>query len=119
MNFIARLRHSPIVQAATSVADKRAAAEALVGLAAQPPRWRDGGGVQLPQQPRNLGDDANGVTNTGVDDIDLWVGGLAEKPFVFGGMLGSTFNYVFETRWRTCRTPTGSTTCPARPASTC
>ena len=38
----------------------------------------------------------NGVTNTGVDRIDLWVGGLAEKQIVFGGLLGPTFNYVFE-----------------------
>ena len=38
------------------------------------------------------------MTTTGVDDIDLWVGGLAEKQMVFGGMLGSTFNYVFETQ---------------------
>ena len=38
----------------------------------------------------------NGVTTTGVDDIDLWIGGLAEKNMPFGGMLGSTFNFVFE-----------------------
>ena len=42
--------------------------------------------------------DADGVTTTGVDDIDLWVGGLAEKQMVFGGLLGPTFNYVFETQ---------------------
>ena len=37
-----------------------------------------------------------GKTITGVDDIDLWVGGLAERTNLFGGLLGSTFNYVFE-----------------------
>ena len=37
-----------------------------------------------------------GVTTTGVDDIDFWIGGLAEKTMPFGGMLGSTFNFVFE-----------------------
>ena len=28
--------------------------------------------------------------------MDFWVGGLAEKQAVFGGLLGSTFNYIFE-----------------------
>lgn len=32
----------------------------------------------------------------GLDDIDLWIGGLAEKKMPFGGMLGSTFAFVFE-----------------------
>jgi len=40
----------------------------------------------------------NGRTVTGVDDIDFWIGGLAEKIMPFGGMLGSTFNFVFETQ---------------------
>ncbi|WP_426978011.1 peroxidase family protein [Pseudarthrobacter sp. O4] len=35
-------------------------------------------------------------STTGLDDIDLWVGGLAERTNLFGGLLGSTFNYVFE-----------------------
>ena len=39
---------------------------------------------------------ANGVTKTGVDAIDFWIGGLAEKQTPFGGLLGSTFNFVFE-----------------------
>ena len=32
----------------------------------------------------------------GLDNVDLWIGGLAEKVMPFGGMLGSTFNFVFE-----------------------
>ena len=32
----------------------------------------------------------------GLDTVDLWVGGLAEKKMPFGGMLGSTFAFVFE-----------------------
>ncbi len=39
---------------------------------------------------------ADGTTVTGVDDIDLWMGGLAERTAPFGGMLGTTFNYIFE-----------------------
>ncbi len=39
---------------------------------------------------------AGGVSTTGLEDVDFWVGGLAEALDPFGGMLGSTFNYVFE-----------------------
>jgi Ca2+-binding RTX toxin-like protein len=35
---------------------------------------------------------------TGVERIDLWIGGLAEKIAPFGSMLGTTFNYIFETQ---------------------
>ena len=35
---------------------------------------------------------------TGLDTIDLWIGGLAEKQALFGGLLGTTFNYIFETQ---------------------
>jgi hypothetical protein len=28
--------------------------------------------------------------------VDFWIGGLAEAKMEFGGMLGSTFNFVFE-----------------------
>jgi hypothetical protein len=35
---------------------------------------------------------------TGVDNIDLWVGGLAEMTSLNGGLLGTTFNYVFESQ---------------------
>ena len=33
---------------------------------------------------------------TGLNLVDLWIGGLAESIEPFGGMLGSTFNFVFE-----------------------
>ncbi|MFZ6048589.1 peroxidase family protein [Pseudomonas sp. CR3202] len=33
---------------------------------------------------------------TGLNLVDFWIGGLAEEKMPFGGMLGSTFNFVFE-----------------------
>ena len=35
---------------------------------------------------------------TGLDNVDLWIGGLAEKQNLFGGLLGSTFEFIFETQ---------------------
>jgi Ca2+-binding RTX toxin-like protein len=35
---------------------------------------------------------------TGLNMVDFWIGGLAERKNEFGGMLGSTFNFVFETQ---------------------
>ena len=35
---------------------------------------------------------------TGINDVDLWSGGLAEKQTPFGGLLGTTFNHVFQTQ---------------------
>jgi Ca2+-binding RTX toxin-like protein len=32
----------------------------------------------------------------GLNNVDLWIGGLAEKKMPFGGMLGTTFSFVFE-----------------------
>lgn len=40
--------------------------------------------------------DAAGEATTGLEDVEFWIGGLAEKVNAFGGMLGSTFNYVFQ-----------------------
>ncbi|MGA8048102.1 MAG: cell wall-binding repeat-containing protein, partial [Dermatophilaceae bacterium] len=39
---------------------------------------------------------AGGTTTTGLEDVDFWTGGLAERVNPFGGMLGSSFNFVFE-----------------------
>ncbi|KQW80824.1 peroxidase family protein [Brevundimonas sp. Root1279] len=32
----------------------------------------------------------------GLNTVDFWIGGLAEKKMAFGGMLGSSFSFVFE-----------------------
>ena len=90
VNFIAAYGKHPLILAASSIADKRNAAKLIVN-----------GDASVPDSEEflfSMGAWANngGVSKTGVDDIDLWVGGLAEKTNLFGGLLGSTFNYVFE-----------------------
>ncbi len=35
---------------------------------------------------------------TGLDRVDLWIGGLAEKQNLFGGLLGSTFDFIFRSQ---------------------
>src|SRR5215475_745538 len=92
VNFIAAYgTHSTITSEAT-LAGKRAAAMDIVfgGDGAPADRldflFSTGAYASLP----------NGVTTTGVDDIDFWIGGLAEEQMPFGGFLGSTFNFVFE-----------------------
>jgi Ca2+-binding RTX toxin-like protein len=89
VNFVAAYGTHPTVTGATTIADKRAAAAALVAQ-----NTADASDFMF-----SLGawaSDLTGRTITGLDDVDLWVGGLAEKPSAFGGLLGSTNNYVFE-----------------------
>src|SRR5690606_2541303 len=38
----------------------------------------------------------DGNTVTGLENVDFWTGGLAERVNPFGGLLGSSFNFVFE-----------------------
>jgi hypothetical protein len=38
----------------------------------------------------------------GLNDIDLWIGGLAEKNTQAGTMLGNTFDYVFKKQMEKC-----------------
>jgi Ca2+-binding RTX toxin-like protein len=45
----------------------------------------------------NATDDASAAVQ-GLNAIDLWVGGLSESPEITGGMLGTTFDFVFATQ---------------------
>jgi Ca2+-binding RTX toxin-like protein len=108
VNFIAAFGTHGTITGATTLADKRAAALALVfGGAGSPADRLDflnstGAWANVTRAGKDgqLGtaDDLTGVTITGLDDVDFWVGGLAEEKMPFGGMLGSTFNFVFETQ---------------------
>ncbi len=100
VNFIAAYgTHSFITthddgSGAGSVSSRREAADIIVNQTLHPSRpadaddflWSTGAWASLP----------SGITTTGLDDVDLWIGGLAEKVEQFGGLLGSTHNYVFE-----------------------
>ena len=92
-NFVAAYGKHPTIVDATTTADKRAAATLIVEGGADAPADRL-------DYLNSEGDWANveGKTVTGLDDVDFWVGGLAEKQMPFGGLLGSTFNFVFETQ---------------------
>ncbi|PMZ70953.1 peroxidase family protein, partial [Pseudomonas sp. FW305-70] len=108
INFIAAYGTHDTITAATTLEGKRAAAMLLVfgdGGVTEPVdrldflnSTGDYANVTLAGTDGVLGtaDDLRGVTVTGVDAIDLWIGGLAEQKTPFGGMLGSTFNFVFE-----------------------
>ncbi|MFK0269172.1 peroxidase family protein, partial [Pseudomonas asiatica] len=106
INFIAAYGTHSTITEATTLLEKRAAAMALVfggdGAPADRLDFLNSTGayanVNLPGRDGVLGtaDDLRAVTVTGVDAIDLWIGGLAEAKTPFGGMLGSTFNFVFE-----------------------
>jgi len=81
VNFVAAYGNHPTITAATTVAAKRAAAQALVTA----------NSAFLQTQASAADPTAGGLNN-----VDFWIGGMAEKPNVFGGLLGSTFNFVFE-----------------------
>jgi Ca2+-binding RTX toxin-like protein len=76
-NFVAAYGTDPRITGATTVAAKRLAAQAIVLNPADPFLFQSA--------------DLSGLNN-----VDFWIGGMAEKPAVFGGLLGSTFNFVFE-----------------------
>ncbi|MDT4916188.1 MAG: hypothetical protein QOH89_888, partial [Pseudonocardiales bacterium] len=69
----------------TTIAAKRAAARAIVDPQVGDVPPADAGDFMFSNGPV-WGSDANGVTNTGLDQVDLWVGGLAETTNLFGGL---------------------------------
>ena len=90
VNFIAAYGTHPSILAATTNDERRAAAQDIVDLVPTDAQdFLDGVGSWA---------NVDGKSITGLEDVDLWIGGLAEAPPLFGGMLGSTFNYVFETQ---------------------
>ncbi len=114
INFVAAYGTHPTITSATTLADKRAAAKAIVDPTSAPAT--DPADIPVDaaafmfstnsnildacaDPAANCSDwssNANGVTSTGLDAVDLWVGGLAEATNNFGGLLGTTFNYVFQ-----------------------
>lgn len=77
VNFIAAYGIHPTINGDMTVAERRAAA----ALLREDTAFMTGDPVA-----------------TGLNDVDFWTGGLAEDGMVFGGLLGNTFNYVFETQ---------------------
>jgi Ca2+-binding RTX toxin-like protein len=115
VNFVAAYGTHPTIASQTTLAGRRSAADQIVNGTILPgPDGQlvdDPGTVDVDESADNInppadsgdfvfGDGAwanvDGKTVTGLDRVDLWVGGLAENTNLFGGLLGSTFNYVFE-----------------------
>ena len=107
VNFIAAYGKHSTITSATTLEGKRDAAMLLVygnmdingdGISEVAPADRlqflasSGAWANTGTLPK----DADGVSTTGLGDVDFWIGGLAEKQLIFGGLLGSTFGYVFE-----------------------
>ncbi|MGO4174513.1 peroxidase family protein [Bosea sp. TAF32] len=88
VNFIAAYgTHSTIVAATTTDAKRDAAMKLVFGGTGAPADRLDFLNAKGAYAGGSLG---------GLNDVDLWVGGLAEKKMAFGGMLGSTFSFIFE-----------------------
>jgi Ca2+-binding RTX toxin-like protein len=101
-NFIAAYGTHPSISEATTLKAKRQAAELLVG---GPETYPAEHATPAPADSAAFingtgawANAADGKTRTGLEDVDFWVGGLAEKQQPFGGLLGNTFSYVFETQ---------------------
>lgn len=97
VNFVAAYGQHPSITGVSALAEKRAAAQLIV----DPPIDAPSGSVPEDAEAfmgstGGWANDGSGNSTTGLDKVDLWLGGLAERTNLFGGLLGSTFNYVFE-----------------------
>lgn len=92
INFIAAYgTHTLITSQATLEGKRDAALTIISGVSV--------GGLGVPADATDFLNATGayaGGTLGGLNDVDLWIGGLAEAIMPFGGMLGSTFNFVFE-----------------------
>ncbi|MGG7645384.1 peroxidase family protein [Rhodovulum sp. YNF3179] len=87
INFIAAYgTHETIVNATTVVEKRDAATDLVLG----------GDGAPADRLDFVNGTGAWAGTETGINDVEFWIGGLAEEIMPFGGMLGSTFGFVFQ-----------------------
>ena len=107
INFVAAYGTHASIVGATTLEEKRAAALQLVVDGLNEANI----GTDAFNFMHSLGAYANNIDNalavhatwstgsiTGLDNVDLWIGGLAEKQTLFGGLLGSTFQFIFETQ---------------------
>ena len=98
INFVAAYGQHPSITSATTLKAKRDAARAIVDPLPTDVQPADAADFMFSRFGTPWANAADGSTTTGLDDVDLWVGGLAEVTNLFGGLLGSTFNYVFQTQ---------------------
>src|SRR4029079_14397624 len=94
VNFVAAYGTHPTITSETTLAGKRAAARAIVAPVAGDVTPTDANDFMF--STGAWANNANGVTRTGLDDVDMWIGGLAELTNINGSLLGSTNNYVFQ-----------------------
>lgn len=95
INFIAAYgTHTSVTSATTVEAKRDAAMELIFGVDV------NGDGIVPAAADREAFLNATGAyaggSLGGLNNVDLWVGGLAEKKMAFGGMLGSTFSFIFQ-----------------------
>ncbi len=99
INFIAAYGTHVLITGQTTLEGKRDAALTIItgnsvgGLIVPTDRldFLNATGTYAPD-----GAGPNDDTLGGLENVDLWIGGLAERTMPFGGMLGSTFQFVFE-----------------------